>query len=327
MAGLSDVTTALGKLAEAALYPGQVTPSGNSVAGMPVLVQVGWPDPRSLDTMIAAKKAQVTVYPRPVEHNTTRYPRTWTVGAKKPATFTLVQNGQQITVSGSQPNPFYQQNFVVFANGKPYIYSAAPNDTAEAIAAALAQLIAVDIPEVGNPLLATEDDGVIGTEDGLNLVAGLSGDTITLPSAAVIGALRVGTGAFATQEVKRQERQFQLVVWAASIRARDDVSNALDVAIGLTDRLSLADGCRGRLLYKGSPYTDFDQKQGIFRRDFLVSVEYPTINTIYAPEVVAIQGLFYLNSPNLRLATEGGTLIQDGVDSFILMDPDRSAFT
>lgn len=269
MADLSDVTAALRALASGALYPGQAQPQGDSIAGLPVLVQSGWPDPATLSTHIAAKGAQVTIYPRPTERNTTRYPRDWEVGALQAKTFSLSQAGQAITVGGAEPSAFYQQNVAVFANGKPYIFSTILGSTPSSIAAGLAALIVVDIA-------------------GTTAV----GAVLTLPSTARIGALRVGTGAPVMQEVKRQEREFQIIVWAASADARNSVAKPIDVAIALADWLTLADGTRGRLIYRGSPYTDFDQRQGIFRRDFLVTVEYATTNLDFAPEVVAAKTIY-----------------------------------
>lgn len=266
MADLSDVSNALGQMCQDALYPDNIITPGrpSPVATVPVLIQVGWPDPASLDKLIAARNSMVTIYPRPTEKNTTRYPQTWIAGAKQPQTFTLMQAGNQITVGGAQPDAFYRQNACVFANGKPYIYSTQAEDSAASIAAGLAQLIAVDIP---------------GTA--------AAGAVIATPDGTRIGALRVGTGAPVVQEVKRQEREFQITVWSPSLDSRDKVAKPIDLAIAITPRLSLADSTRGRMIYKGSPNTDFDQKPGIFRRDFIVTVEYPTTNMDFAPEVVA----------------------------------------
>jgi hypothetical protein len=281
MADLSDVTNALGQLVEAALYPGG-SPSGPSpIAGVQVLIQVGWPDPSSLDKMMKARNSMVTIYPRPVERNVTRYPQTWDVGAKQAKTFTLAQAGQAVTIAGAQPAPYYRQNICIFANGKPYIFSTIDGSTPPDIAAGLAALIVVDIP---------------GTS--------AAGAVLTLPGIARIGALRVGTGAPIVQEVKRQEREFQITVWSPSLDSRDSVAKPIDVKIGLTPRMSLADNTRGRLIYKGSPYTDFDQKQAIFRRDFIVTVEYPTTNMDFAPEVVAVLADFYTGAQIKILATE-----------------------
>jgi hypothetical protein len=268
MADLSDVSNALGLLCQNALYPDQVISDGrpSPVVGIPVLIQIGWPDPASLEKLIAARNGMVTIYPRPTEKITTRNSRVWSAGPKTPATFTLTLAGSHITVGGAAPAPYFRHNVCVFANAKPYIYSTVNGDGVAAVAAGLAALIAVDIP---------------GTT--------ASGAVLSLPGTARIGALRVGTGANAIQEVKRQEREFQITIWAASLDGRDKIAPPIDLLIAMTTRMALADGTNGKLTYRSSPYTDVDQKTGIFRRDLIVTVEYVTTNMDFAPEVVAAE--------------------------------------
>lgn len=279
MADLSDVSAALRAMIVNALYPPALYPGGQtgvSIAGMIVEVQSGWPDPDSLKTQIAAKNGQVTVYPQQAERNTTRYPQTWAQSAPvQPHTITLTAAGYTVTVGGAQPAPFYSQNLAVFVNGKPYLYSTLSGDTLSTIATALAALIAADIP---------------GTS--------AAGAIITVPAPARIGVVRVGTTAQVSQELKRQERDFSLIVWAASTAARDRIASYIDVVIPQNKFLSLEDGSQARLIYKGSPYSDFDQKQGIFRRDFSVSVEYATIATANAPQAIAIKTVYSQEAPD-----------------------------
>lgn len=310
MADLSDVSAALRALCSAALYPPASYPSGpagNSLAGLPVLIQSGWPDPNSLQTQIAAKAAQVTVYPQAMEKNVTRYQQVWEqTGPLQAPTFTLAQAGQVVTVAGVQPTPtFYGQNFAIFANGKPYIYRCISSDTPSTIAAALAALIEADIPSVT-----------------------VSGPAITFPSTGGrIGALRVGTQAPVAMELKRQERYFLLIVWAPTTASRDQIASYIDVAIPMNKFLTLADGSEARLIYKGSPYSDFDQKQGIYRRDFSVSVEYATFATDIGPEVIAVESDTYINNPDNTLGTEGGSQVTTESGSPIhLTNPDFTQY-
>lgn len=304
MADLSDVSNALGQMAGDVLYPPASFPSVGdndpSIAGIVVLVQVGWPDPQSLARQIAAGRAQVTVYPRPTERNTTRYPRDEQVGALQAKTFTLDLSGQNVTVGGAEPSVYYRQNVCVFVNRKPYIYSTIAGDTPTSIAAGLAALVLVDVA-------------------GTTAV----GAVLAVPSPAIIGALRVGTGAPTITEVKRQERDFQLIIWAPTQAARDAIAKVIDVAIGKTDWLTFADATKGRMIYKGSPYTDFDQKQGIYRRDFLLSVEYPTTNLDFAPEIVAIRGEVFANTTVAVLETEGPQdVVTETGQQINLVEPD-----
>lgn len=311
MADLSAVVDALGEMCAAALYPGQNPPSGNSTGGIPVLVQAGWPDPASLDKMVADFQAsnphaQVTVYPRQVEKNTTRYSRQWAqTGAPQPQTFTLTASGQVITIGGAQPATFYGQNFAAFVNGKAYVYRSLQSDDASSIAAALAALIVVDIP---------------GTSS--------TGPAITVPSPARIGSLRMGTQCPISQEVKRQEREFQLTAWAPSPNSRNLVAAPVDIVVAQTPFLTFADGSKGRLLYKSSPFTDFDQKQGVYRRDLIVSVEYPTLASDMAPQAIAAEIDFFLTNPLVYLNTESGQgITTEGGTQLVTANPDLSTFS
>jgi hypothetical protein len=311
MADLSDVSNALGQLCEDALYPVK-PPVGASIAAIPVLIQIGWPDPKSLDKMVSDAEAvspsihaQVTVYPRSTEKNMTRYPREWQAGPKQPKTFTLTQAGQVVAVGGAQPSIYYRQNLAIFISGKVYIFSTQAGDTPASIATGLAALIAVDLPSVT-----------------------VSGTAITLPNAAHIGALRIGTGSPVAMEVKRQEREFQLTVWAPTLAARDAIAKPIDVAVAVNQWLTFADGTSGRLLYKGSPYTDFDQKQGIYRRDLVVGVEYATEAADFAPEVIAVQTSDFINSTLDVLGTEGLVgLVTESQGQIHIVDPDLTRYT
>lgn len=300
MADLSDVSAALGEMCSASLYSG--TPSGNSNAGVPVLIQTGWPDPKSLQAAMAAAKAQVTVYPQPTERNTTRYPQTWDqTGPLQTPTFTLTQAGQVITVGGAQPSPtFYGQNFAIFVSGVAYIYRCIQADTPSTIAAALA----AQIP------------GATST-----------GPAITIPNTGRIGALRIGTQAPVALELKRQERDFSLIVWAASVVARDAIAKLVDIAIPSNKFLTLADGSFARLIYKGSPYSDFDQKQGIYRRDFSVSVEYATLATDTAPEVIAIKTQYWTAAFQLLGTETGAEIVDQNSSQFVASPADVTDFT
>lgn len=72
MADQSDVAEALLGLATAAVYPGG--PAAPSVAGVPVRLYRGWPDPETLAADLRAGAAHVSVFPEPRgEVNTTRY--------------------------------------------------------------------------------------------------------------------------------------------------------------------------------------------------------------------------------------------------------------
>jgi hypothetical protein len=274
MADLSDVSNALGAIIGAALYP--TTPSGEQaspVAGLPVRVVVGWPSPKALDEAMAAGKAIVSIYPKPAERNTTRFPNEWAELSHEAPTYALVISGQTITVSGAAANPYRPQNIAVFLNGAAYTIQTAAGQTAAEVAAALQAAFQADYE------------------------ADLSGSTITVADAR-IGPARVGATGQITRELRRQERQFMIVVWAPSPEARDAVAQPVDLALAQIERFTLPDGYSARLTYAGSMINDFDQKQGIFRRDLNYSVEHPTTQADTATDIVVVHADFADTSGN-----------------------------
>lgn len=266
MADLSAVTETLRSIISTILYPTPPTSKNQpSIAGVKVGVQVGWPSPQSADNDKKCEVSSVSIYPLQMERNTTRYPKVWQqTSPLAAATFTLAQAGQAITVAGANPTPWFQQNIAVFVNGNAYIYSTLPTSTAATIAAGLAALIVADFPST---------------------VA--SGNIVTLPNNARIGALRVGTQANVGKEVRRQTRTIQIMILSPTPLARDAIAKAIDPVLADMPRFNLPDGFGARLLYRGSPFNDFDQKFGLFRRDFLYDVEYPTTVSDVAPEAIA----------------------------------------
>lgn len=191
MADLTDVANALVTLVSATLYPNGIGQA--SVAGVGVRVYQGWPNPEQLDPDLRATTpiCHVSVYPRPEEKNTTRYMPTWKQTSVNTPTLTLTIAGQAVTVGGTVPLASNPHVVMVMGNGKPYVYAVLATDTLNSIAAALAALIAADIA---------------GTA--------AAGAVITLPNSARLQAARVGVTGTAVREVRRQERSFQIGIWA-----------------------------------------------------------------------------------------------------------------
>lgn len=269
MAGLSDVENALVDLITGALYPSAGAPP--SVVGFPVKIYPGWPDAGTLDTDMvetAGKPhaAHVSVYPLPQERNTTRYrPES----EEKPApatTYGLAAAGQVVTVSGAAPAPYVAQNLAVFVNGRPYVTQAAAGATPAQLATALAALIVADVP------------GTVA-----------AGANVTLPATARVGALRVGSTGQSIRLVRTQEKPFQIGVWSSSPATRALVADTFDPVLADTPRLSMPDGTLARLIYQATREDDFTQKQRIYRRSLLYTVEYHTTLVVTAAQLVAGQ--------------------------------------
>ncbi len=264
MADSSDVSTALVAAVSQAVYPNGTGQA--SITGFPAVSYPGWPFPGVLDTDIRAGKNHISVYPRPEERNTTRFPMDWQTLSTTAATLTLGISGQTITVGGSIPNPIGTQNLTVVANGVPYVYAAQQADTLTSIATALAALIAVGIP---------------GTTS--------SGAVITLPNSARLTAVRVGTSGTQVREIRRQEKVFQISVWADTNEKRVTLASAIDAALSSVNFLTMPDGTAARLIYRNSLDSDVAQKDRIYRRDIFYTVEYATTQTSVDTQVSQTQ--------------------------------------
>jgi hypothetical protein len=266
MADLSDVLNVLVSQVDAIVNPNgdsqpSILGSSNNIAVFP-----GWPEPETLAADIKAGTCSVSVYPRPEERNTTRYPTDWQTVSANTATLTLTPIGQTVTVGGTVPNPISgnPHNMAVFVNYVPYVYGVQQGDTLNSIASALAALINAVVP---------------GTS--------ATGAVITLPTGARLGPCRVGVTAVGAQELRRQERVFQVTVWADTPAHRDAIAAPIDQAIAAITFLTLPDQFAARIRYHSSPMTDMLEKDGIYRRDLLYSVDYSTTESQVVAEVVA----------------------------------------
>ena len=251
MADVSDVCNALVTLAAQAVYPNGTGQA--SIANTGVRLFQGWPLPQQLDADLKAGVCQVSVYPRPEERNTARYPQDWQQRTLNTPTLGLAINGQQVTVSGTIPPANNPHNVMVMVNKVPYVYAVQTSDTLTSIATALAALIVAD---------------VAGTTS--------SGSVITMPTSAMVSAARVGVQGVSMRELRRQERVFQVSIWADTPAHRDTIAQAIDVALAATNFLNLSDLSAARMIYKSSGVDDQYQKDKLYRRDLFYTVEYAT---------------------------------------------------
>lgn len=275
MADISDVERALVSLIAWILYPnGTAQPSS---VGVPVVVYAGWPQSSQLDADMASfatggtGRLHVTVYPTPTEKNTTRYPMTYDSATPAITSLTLAVVGQQVTVGGTVSVP---QNVGVMVNGLLYLYAVSATDTLATVASALAALV-----------------------NG----ATASGATVTLPTGARITAARVGGTGSLSAMTKQQQRTLQVTVWADTPAHRSQTAAAIDSALSAQNFITLPDGTAGRMVYVGSHVDDMTQKANLYRRDLLYSIEYTTLNTVAATDVLTIDAALNLTMP-------GGTL-------------------
>lgn len=267
MSDLSDVQNSLVTLCAGILYPTPPTaPAQPSVAGPAVRIFPGWPLKKQVDADLANGICTVSVYPTDMERNTTRYLSKYRKLSINTPTLTLTASGQTVTVGGSAPPASNAHNLAVFVNRVPYVYQTQPADTLFTIAAALAELIAAVVP-------GTVSNGV----------------AIVLPDDAVLGPVRVGITGTSGRKIRNTQRVFRITVWSDKPEKRDAIAGVLDPVLAVTPFVSMSDGTRGKFEYRGSPETDQFEKSTLYKRDLMYAVDYPTMQLVTVPQIVAVE--------------------------------------
>lgn len=268
MADLSDVQNALVTLIAQALYPNGTAQA--SVVGNPCVVYPGWPNATGLDNDLANGKVHITVFNRPEEKNTTRYPGEWQTVSIDDATLSLEIAGNTLTINGSIHTP---QNVSIQVNGAAYVYPVQGNDTLTSTATALAAMI---------PNTAS------------------SGNVITFANNAEIIA-RIGVAGMSLKEINRQSKRFQICVWAPSPDVRVTVSKAIKNCLAPIEFITLADTSRAYVVYQSTHEIDELQKISLYRRDMFFEIEYA--DTLVQDDMTITQGIvnyqgFVVQIPN-----------------------------
>lgn len=254
MADLSDVANTLASMIEGILYPNGTTQP--SVIGAKAKIFVGWPVSTQLDADLACGLTNVSVYPTPMNRNTTRYMDYQQQASVNTPTIALAQAGQTVTLTGTVPDVSNPHNLAIYVNGTPYVIRFEMTDSFASAAARLAGLIAVDVS---------------GTTS--------SGPVISMPATARIGPIRVGVTGTSVLEVARQEQVFQIGVWANTPETRDLFAKTIDGALKAIRRFALPDQASCRLIWKSSLQVDKYQKSNEYRRDLFYLTEFPTFAT------------------------------------------------
>lgn len=259
MADFTDVADALVSVIAQITYPNGT--SQPSIVNAPVLVYQGWPNSVQLDKDLKADKVHVSVWPTPTERETaTRIPEWQTLSIATP-TLTMTASAGEVTVGGTAGAG---QNAALIVDGKPYVHAVQTGDTLTTIATALAALISADRPATS------------------------AGAVVTIPDAHTVEARTGGTGT-SIRELRRQEKVFQISVWANCHEKRDPVASRVDATLAGIYRLSLPDGTQGILRYRSSNQIDNTQKNGIYRRDILYAVEYAVTESRTDTQIVTGQ--------------------------------------
>lgn len=88
-----------------------------------------------------------------------------------------------------------------------------------------------------------------------------------------------GTSGVIDRELRREQRQFTITVWASCFDKRDPLAKALDAGLSAVTRLTLVDASVATMTYAGSRQSDEAQKASIYRRDLMYAVDYATLQS------------------------------------------------
>ena len=244
MADQSDIETALAAAASAALYPAGTTEP--SAIGAPCRIYRGWPEAAALDADLAEGWVNVSVFGIDAgQRSTTRYMDEWRILAPATVTLAATVTGNSVTFTGTAAAGLLAG---VRVDTVSFVHQVGTGETPDSVAAALAH----SIPG-----------------------ASVTGAMLTVPGAGRLLA-RVVAAQPALLQTRRQQQSFRLTCWCPDPATRDLAAGAIDGAMAQIRFLSLPDGTVGRLLFAGSTSIDRAQASGMYRRDLIYSVEYPT---------------------------------------------------
>lgn len=220
-------------------YPAGV--DGPAATGDPVKVFAGWVDPEDMRRDLQSGVVNVTVWPTSTVRTASGIAGDWREVSRKAPTISAEVNGDEVTFSGAISTP---QVVALVIDQVAYTREVQAGDTLESMAAALANLISAD-------RTATAD-----------------GPTLAVPGTHELLVRLVTRGEIA-RTVRREERTFQITTWTNSPAQRDRIARLLE------PRLADAHQMSGLTLrWADSAWIDDGQKQGIYRHDIRVRVEY-----------------------------------------------------
>lgn len=269
MASVYDIQNTLVGLIAGVVYPYGTGQPG--IAGVDTFIYAGWPQPARLETDLNAGKCHISVYPLPTEKKMTEsLGRPWRTLTHGTPTITATVSGRQITFSGAVSTP---TNINIYADKQHHCYAVQPGDTLTSIATALSTLIT-------------------GSSS--------SGAAMTMTASTAFD-VRIGTVDTVGRILRRQQKDFQITVWTGSPALRETVSSAVDNGLSSLTSLATADGSPTVIQYKRSLHSDTAQSYLVYRHDMIFTVDFSTMQTDTATQVVA---------PTMNASDQSGNLIK-----------------
>lgn len=263
MADQADVENALVALVANAAYPAG-TSADSAIAGpdgaVTCRVYRGLPNAPALDADLVRGVMHASVFaePHPVK-NVTRYPREWQDVKPVPATLSVTVAGLAATFSGTCAAG---QLAGVAVDGAIFPYAVQAADTPPTVASNLAVLVRA-----------------------AGWLVNYQGSTLAVPGATRLVA-RVVAGGIALRELKRQVQPFRISLWCPDPATRDAAAAMIDPALAAPQFIALADGSSARVRFLGVDTTDKSSDAGLYRRDLIYEVEYPTTEAAMTPAML-----------------------------------------
>ena len=257
MADQSDVETVLATQVTDLLYPqGSNAPS---LLGPLTRIFRGWPNQATLNTDLAAGRVTVTIFPDPSGFQvTTRFIDPPRAGPPAYPNLSAQVAGNVATFSGAA-DPGQLAGLLI--DNTAYVHRTATGDTPELVAAVLASYVRT------------------------TRIALLAGASVTIPGAGLVIARVVADQPVLT-ETRRQQQAFRLSCWCPNPSLRDAVATLIDQGLSAQTFLPMPDGTSARLRLAGTTVFDQSQNAGLYRRDLLVTAEYPTTLVTMLPAVI-----------------------------------------
>lgn len=234
---------------QADIEQGLASLGAEALRGDPAEVRVyrGWPRAASLEADLRAGWAHLSVTPGGAARDATRYPVEWQ-GRVPARTLTAVTNGETVTFGGMAGSG---QVAGLRVDGVGYAYRLRDWDTPGAVAAELAAMVRADRP------------------------AELHGTVVIMAGGRDVLARVVADGAGGT-ELRRQRQPMRMTLWCPAPDVRDRLASLLDVAVAGAPVLDVG-GWACRMHGAGGATMDDGAAGGIWRRDLVYLVEYPTV--------------------------------------------------
>lgn len=246
MANLTEIYNALIDVITDAVYPnGTSTPS---IINAAVTRRPGYPDPSRLNALLNLAEAHIGVFAiGNSDKNVTRFQEIEKVISINEATiFTEIINNT-VTITGTISVP---QSVLIILNKITYSYIVKDADTLADIASNLASLL---------PNAASNEN------------------TITINGNISSLNVRVSTAGQTLLEIKRQTKIFYVSVYASLPTHREILGDAIDIKLGFLKRLYLPGTSACNITYKGMLEKDQFQKEDLYQRDLIYTIEYPTV--------------------------------------------------